>query len=403
MDKFRNPSFLFSVLTATFITIAGGTLWNKVQDVLSSKISSSDSPWLVIFLVFSMALLIIMMNRIVRLVEGLSAKNRLLVRYYSTNDLERVYDESQKIIEEAKEDGTAIILAVNSFTEMYEDSSQQKSVAEKARQSYFEAIEKKIGKVDYHRILQVNTEHIIEGELSHKIASSYETHFLNIVKKRDQGNSNKLIILDQVPAKYPTSFVIVSNKSNSSYLIWQINEHVVSKDSATDALKLKGVFLITDPDEQIIQHFKGWFSEISNSPRKKAVEKKDLVTQNSSISRFEQKKVIEEIVQTYYKKIDEEDFDTIICLFSDKIYYKRGSKIFNGRNELEQFYRNERLIQNGEHQIKITTSHPHVYVTGSFEGRLRDGKMVKVDFEDSFKFQGDKIIKRITSFHGDEI
>jgi hypothetical protein len=402
MNRFRRSSFLFPVLTAAFVTIAGGALWNRIQDLLSQKIAS-DSLILLIFQIFSMALLIAMMNQVVQLVEGLSSKSRLTVRHYANdeNGLGRVFDESRKIIEEAKEDGTCTILAVNSFTEMFEGSQQLGS--EPQRRSYFEAIEKKIGKVNYHRILQVNTEHLMEGELSHKIVSSYEEHFLNIVEMRDKGSANRLVLLDQVPAKYPISFVIVSNHNDSSYLIWQVNEHVISETRPTDALKLRGVFLITDPDEQIIQYFKGWFSEISNSPMRKAVQQKDIVAQSDSKSRFEYKTFIESAIRSYYDWVDNDRFDEILALFEDKIYYKRGSRVFNGRDEVQNFYKKERLIRDGKHHITLTTSPPNVYVSGHFEGSLRDNRVVKIDFEDIFKFEDEKIIKRVTVFYEEEI
>jgi len=402
MKRFRRSSFLFQVLTAAFVTIAGGALWNKIQDLLSQKIAS-DSLILLIFQIFSMALLIAMMNRVVHLVEGLSSKSRLTVRHYASdeNGLGRVFDESRKIIEEAKEDGSCTILAVNSFTEMFEESQQLGS--EQQRRSYFEAIENKIGKVNYHRILQVNTEHLVEGELSQKIVSSYEEHFLNIVKMRDKGNSSRPVLLDQVPAKYPVSFVIVSNHNDSSYLIWQVNEHVISKAGPTDALKLRGVFLITDPDEQIIQYFKGWFSEISNSPMRKAVQQKDITAQLNAKSRFEYKTFVESVIRSYYDGVDNDRLDEILDLFEDKIYYKRGSRVFSGRDEVQHFYKRERLIRDGKHHVKLTISPPNVYVSGHFEGSLRDNRVVKVDFEDFFKFEGEKIIKRVTVFYDEEI
>jgi len=284
---------------------------------------------------------------------------------------------------------------------MFEESQQLGS--EQQRRSYFEAIENKIGKVNYHRILQVNTEHLVEGELSQKIVSSYEEHFLNIVKMRDKGSSSRPVLLDQVPAKYPVSFVIVSNHNDSSYLIWQVNEHVVSKAEPTDALKLRGVFLIADPDEQIIQYFKGWFSEISNSPMRKAVQQKDIVAQLNAKSRFEYKIFIESVIRSYYDGVDNDRFDEILDLFEDKIYYKRGSRVFSGRDEVQHFYKRERLIRDGKHHVKLTISPPNVYVSGHFEGSLRDNRVVKVDFEDFFKFEGEKIIKRVTVFYDEEV
>ena len=404
MGALKKPSFFFSVLVAAFIAIAGATAGNKIQDLISQGLSNGSSGVYVI-LIIGIMLLVLMMYRLIKLVEDLHAKNRLSVRYYSLSDpngAERVYDESRKFIEEAKEDGSSSIIAVNSFIEMFAESESHQ--AEKERRAYFEAIEKKIGRVDYQRLLQLNYEHLEEDGLSRRIAPSYREHFINIIAKRDRSGSNRMISLDRVPAKYPTSFVVITNRNENSYLIWQVNEHVFVDNELTEAIKLRGVFLIVDPDEQIIKHFKSWFSEINNNGRKKAIEKDDLQIRTSTLSPINQKMMIKQTIQRFYQCVDDSNWNEVLKLFSPSISYKRGSRLISGHSALERFYKRERGIQTGKHQVEVTIAPPRAYVSGSFRGKLvAGGEWVDVEFEDIFEFENEKIVKRVTAFHGREI
>jgi hypothetical protein len=82
--------------------------------------------------------------------------------------------------------------------------------------------------------------------------------------------ANVTTLLDAVPARYPTSFVLITTP-NSSHLIWQMNEHVPhlrgSNGHLTDdeKVRLAGVFIISDPDREITKHFERWFYELANS------------------------------------------------------------------------------------------------------------------------------------------
>lgn len=400
MRRFRKSSFFSGVVVTTVLAVVGTTFLNKIQELISWFITPGGM-WTVFLLLACMIIIIIMLQRIYLQVEELHSKSRLSVRYHSLSEpggVESVYNESRKFIEEAEEDDYSSIKAVNSFVEMFKESESKEAELQKRR--YFEAIERKIGRVDYHRLLQLDNEHLEEGKLSDRIADSYREHFIKILEKK--GTSKKQVALDQVPAKYPTSFVIIKNK-HTNYLIWQINEHVVIENEVTDAIKLRGVFLIVDPDKQIIQHFETWFKEIENTDRKRSISKEDLEKQESSSLNIESERVMKD-VQNYYRYVDEGNWDAVLTLFSTNIFYKRGSnKLIDGKPALEKFYKQERKIAEGNHVVKVTVSPPNVYVSGSFAGKLVSEEYVEVDFVDVFKFEGRKIVKRVTAFHGQEI
>lgn len=280
MERFTKPTFLFSVLTTAICAIAGGTVWNVIQDKISNGVAKSDN-WVVAFIVLCFASIVLMVRYVVYQVDDLHKKSRISIRYYSSSDsngAERVYSESRKFIEQAAEDGTGKIIAVNSFVELFQESDEPK--AEEFRLAYFRAIERKLSKINYHRIMQLNySKHFASqthGQITKRIAKNYREHFTNIVKIRDAGKSQYEIRLDSVNAKYPVAFVVIENREDTSYLLWQINEHVSTDDCLSDAFKLTGVFLIEDPDLQIIRYFKAWFNQLANSDTLRPIQLSDL-------------------------------------------------------------------------------------------------------------------------------
>lgn len=277
LRRFNKPTFAFSIFTAAIYAIAGGTIWNIIQDQISRGVSEWQA-WTLAFVILSFAIICFMIHYVVIQVDDLHKKNRISIRYYASDDPngpERVYDESRKFIEEAKEDGTSQIIAVNSFVEIFQESDD--SVAEKHRNAYFHAIENKVGKVDYHRIIQLNLSDPDVNQISKRIANNYKEHFATIIKKRDSNKFQRGIRLDRVNARYPITFVVIENKNDTSYLIWQINEHISLLNGVSDALRLKGVFLIVDPDQQIIKYFKSWFNQISNNETLQPIKLSELI------------------------------------------------------------------------------------------------------------------------------
>jgi steroid delta-isomerase len=91
-------------------------------------------------------------------------------------------------------------------------------------------------------------------------------------------------------------------------------------------------------------------------------------------------------VRRYYDCVDSNDVDGVVALFTDDaVYHRPGYEPLVGRRRLERFYREERVIQRGEHRLAAVVVHgPAVAVHGEFSGTLRDGRELTLRFADFF-------------------
>ncbi|MET9921911.1 nuclear transport factor 2 family protein [Streptomyces sp. NPDC059605] len=92
------------------------------------------------------------------------------------------------------------------------------------------------------------------------------------------------------------------------------------------------------------------------------------------------------VVRRYYDLVDEGDVSGLLDLFEPTAEYHRpGYGPLVNHSELAHFYRSERVIESGRHTItKIIEQDQEVAVHGTFEGVLRNGSDVSVDFADFF-------------------
>jgi ketosteroid isomerase-like protein len=107
---------------------------------------------------------------------------------------------------------------------------------------------------------------------------------------------------------------------------------------------------------------------------------------------------LKEIVLNYYQLVDAQKLDELFSLFSDNVVYERsGNQPITGIDEFKRFYRDSRMIRQGEHRIiETTVSGDEVIVRGRFSGVLKDGRKVEFGFSDFFFFSDTKIFKRCT-------
>ncbi|GAA3159681.1 MULTISPECIES: nuclear transport factor 2 family protein [Streptomyces] len=91
-------------------------------------------------------------------------------------------------------------------------------------------------------------------------------------------------------------------------------------------------------------------------------------------------------VRRYYRLVDDGDVGGLIQLFEPTAEYHRpGYDKLTGHDELERFYREERVIESGRHTIRgLVTADREVAVQGEFRGILRDGRKASVEFADFF-------------------
>ncbi|MER7849866.1 nuclear transport factor 2 family protein [Kitasatospora sp. NPDC096077] len=107
-----------------------------------------------------------------------------------------------------------------------------------------------------------------------------------------------------------------------------------------------------------------------------------------------------EQVRTYYKLVDAQDVEGLIALFApDAVYRRPGYDPMRGHDGLRVFYTGQRVIESGRHTItSLTAQDDRVTVSGVFEGRLRDGKDVSLEFADFFTLTPEGLFQRRDTF-----
>ncbi|MGW1129149.1 nuclear transport factor 2 family protein [Streptomyces sp. NPDC002526] len=107
-------------------------------------------------------------------------------------------------------------------------------------------------------------------------------------------------------------------------------------------------------------------------------------------------------VREYYRLVDASDVPGLVSLFADEAVYRRpGYPPIEGHAGLESFYLGERVIERGRHTLDtVVADGRKVAVTGAFEGDLKDGRHVTLEFADVFVLDPDRrFVRRDTYFH----
>lgn len=106
-------------------------------------------------------------------------------------------------------------------------------------------------------------------------------------------------------------------------------------------------------------------------------------------------------IRRYYELVDAADVPALVDLFSpDARYCRPGYQPLVGHAELEHFYREQRVIREGEHTLTtVVAADREIAVHGLFRGVLRDGARVELRFADFFRMTPeDRIASRDTFF-----
>lgn len=106
---------------------------------------------------------------------------------------------------------------------------------------------------------------------------------------------------------------------------------------------------------------------------------------------------VEARVRRYYQLIDDGDIDALIELFAEDVTYHRpGQAPIDGRDDLEYFYREQRPLSDGSHEVvSVLVDGDRVAVRGRFSGRQGDVE-VAFGFADFHEFEGAVIADRFT-------
>lgn len=104
-------------------------------------------------------------------------------------------------------------------------------------------------------------------------------------------------------------------------------------------------------------------------------------------------------IERYYALVDEGDLEQMLALFADDCVYERpGMEPLRGKDQLEAFYRDQRVIESGGHTLHMLMVDDNtVAVEGTFDGTLRDGRDVSVRFADVFEL-GDGLVTNRRSY-----
>ncbi|MFJ9418933.1 nuclear transport factor 2 family protein [Streptomyces sp. NPDC101227] len=91
-------------------------------------------------------------------------------------------------------------------------------------------------------------------------------------------------------------------------------------------------------------------------------------------------------VREYYRLVDATDVPGLIALFTEDAVYRRpGYAPMRGHRGLRAFYTGERVIESGRHTVtSVVVQGERSAVTGVFEGVLKDGSEVSLEFADFF-------------------
>lgn len=92
-------------------------------------------------------------------------------------------------------------------------------------------------------------------------------------------------------------------------------------------------------------------------------------------------------VREYYRLVDADDVPGIVALFAEDAVYRRpGYEPMRGHADLRSFYGQERVIADGTHTLTtVVTDGRRVAVHGVFDGVLKNGRQVTVEFADFFE------------------
>lgn len=112
-----------------------------------------------------------------------------------------------------------------------------------------------------------------------------------------------------------------------------------------------------------------------------------------------------ETVRRYYRLVDAGAYDDLVGLFADDVRYDRpGQGTIEGIDALERFYRDERPLSEGSHELRtVVVEDGTAAVRGVFSGRQGD-ETVSFGFADFHAFDDDgRIAHRVTYTDRDEV
>lgn len=99
-------------------------------------------------------------------------------------------------------------------------------------------------------------------------------------------------------------------------------------------------------------------------------------------------------IRRYYEVVDAGDVEGVLSIFSRGATYRRpGYEDMVGAEALRAFYEGDRVIESGRHTVHtLVVEGDEGFVGGSFEGVLKNGDEVTLEFADLFRFDADGLV-----------
>jgi len=103
-----------------------------------------------------------------------------------------------------------------------------------------------------------------------------------------------------------------------------------------------------------------------------------------------------ELIAEYYRRVDAQDIDWVLALFTWDARYVRADTEYSTKMEIEKFYCNDRKIV-GRHMLNhVIAEGNEIGASGIFQGVGADGAEKSVGFMDLWVLRGNKASYRQT-------
>jgi hypothetical protein len=211
----------------------------------------------------ALVVLIGLMIAVLSSLERLRARSGLTIEYYpgeTASELVELHRQAAKVIRRARPE--AAIYAVNSYLEVF--GGAMDGGVEHAQRGYLKEFERKFDSISYHRLIQLSNGERAgtrRGPLARVVSPAYLDHFRAMIRCADE-DRRRLVKIEEVEALLPTSFVVVKNGDGGD-VIWQMNQHA-PQDGRPNAMRIAGVFIVSDPDGRLLRHFMDWFHTLDS-------------------------------------------------------------------------------------------------------------------------------------------
>jgi hypothetical protein len=278
---FRRPDSLnvWVMGVSVLLAVLGQAIIELIVHILGGRTASSVT-WLTGAVLLVLVVTVGMLNNIYSRTDELANRLGLSIEYYRLDpgpthssirdqQAQDLYGACIRLIDSVSEGASSKIIAVNSFVEI--GSQPGDKHVEEASRRYLATLDSKIGRIPYHRVVQLSereSDLLPNGSIGDLIAPNYCDHYQRIVSARLNSHGQQLATLEAVRAKYPISFVVLHDSTDSVYggrLIWQMHEHVYDSGNDATFVQLTGVFIVRDPEGIIVKTFMEWYDELDRS------------------------------------------------------------------------------------------------------------------------------------------